>query len=130
MKLKIFLTGLFLIVGFNSFSQARIGFTESQIRSEFYYLSFEEGVTNDGFKYIYTYGDRGAIAYFFDEDGICILTRYMPYTQGDLNYYVEIYNSRYVILSETHWKAYLKNGGIIDIYLITTDDGLTYFEMM
>lgn len=130
MKLKIFLAGLFLIVGFNSFSQARIGFTESQIRSEFYYLSFEEGVTTEGFKYIYANYERGTIAYYFDDTGLCILTRLIPFTQGDLNYLVESFNSKYVIISETQWKAYLKNGGIVNIYLVTNSDGLTYFDMM
>lgn len=130
MKLKIFLTGLFLITCLSGFSQARIGFTESQIRSDLSYLTFTEGVSNEGYKYIYAYADRGVVAYYFGEDGLCMLTRFLPYTQGDLNFYVESYNSKYVIISETHWKAYLQNGGIVDIYLVTNSDGTTFFDMM
>ena len=130
MKLKIFLTGLFLIICLSGFSQARIGYTESQIRSEFSDNTFYEGVSADGYRYISTKSLRGIVVYYFDEDGFCDQTRMIPYTMADLNYLVQLYNAKYVIISDTHWKAYVQGGGILDIYLRTTSDGTSFFYII
>ena len=34
----------------------------------------------------------------------------IPLKQGGLNYFVEDYNSKYVIVSDTEWKFYNQNG--------------------
>ena len=54
--------------------------------------------------------ERVNLLYMFDSEDICKICLLVPDTQGDLNYYVELYNSQYVIVSETEWKMYNKNG--------------------
>jgi len=43
-----------------------------------------------------------------------------------LNAQVEIYNKKYVIISETSWKAYLEGGGLMKINLTYDKDYKIY----
>lgn len=124
----IFLFFTFLILSFTSFSQARIGFNSYVIKSDFYFWTFQSDYTNDGTNtyYIYTNTpERGMWAYYFNSEGICFLCKFFPNTQGDLNYYVENFNNKYVIVSDTEWKMY-NNNGIMNIKL-QFENGLSYF---
>ena len=54
------------------------------------------------------------------------MTAVIPDNQGALNFYVELYNKQYVIVSPTKWKMYSK-GGIANIQLIYPDsDGYCF----
>jgi hypothetical protein len=44
-----------------------------------------------------------------------------------LNAQVENYNKKYVIVSETSWKAYLDGGSIMRINLVYDEENKTYF---
>ena len=63
--------------------------------------------------------------HYFDEENICALTVIAPNDQGDLNYFVELYNSQYVIINPKQWKMYSENGTINTIELIT-NNGTTF----
>jgi len=43
-----------------------------------------------------------------------------------LNAQVEVYNKKYVIVSETSWKAYLEGGGIMKINLTFDEKNKLY----
>jgi hypothetical protein len=46
----------------------------------------------------------------------------IPYLNGQ----VEAYNKKYVIISDTKWKAYLEGGGILNIELTYNDENKLY----
>ncbi len=120
---------LFAFSSLFTMAQAKIGFTEQQIRDSLPFVSFKKGETDNSIRYIVYNNDRAIIAYYFDDFGRCYLTAVLPNTQGDLNYFVEVYNNRYVIISSTEWRAYLKNG-ILKIKLIYPDDNsLAFFQI-
>lgn len=113
----------------NLFAQARLGFKASDIRQEFkdpdYQL--ESGFTSDNIYYITITTSRATVIYYFNEEWICDVCIIIPDDEGSLNYYVEYYNNHYVIISETKWKMYSKEG-ISNIELVFTED-LGYFFM-
>lgn len=97
-----------------SYSQARIGWTESEIKSDFYYWTFETDYSDAGLKYIFTDdAEYAIISYYFNSDGYCTFCAVLPNNRAGLNYYVQAYNSRYVVISDTKWKAYLESGVLI-----------------
>lgn len=120
MKQTILLS-FFILFSILLFSQSRIGYTESEIRSEFYYCKFETGYLDNGTKYIYTDdGNNASVAYFFTANGNCNLTMIFPDSQNALNEYVQIYNNKFVKVSDTQWKAYLDETVLtIDLFFDT-----------
>jgi hypothetical protein len=123
---KIFILLLFVLLRLFVYSQARLGWTETQIRNDFSTVYFTTAYTDDGTKYIYGMYNGSNLAYFFDENGLCDFVVLYPEDQGALNYFVELYNRKYVIISDTKWKAYLTNGGVVNIELKNDDFG-TFF---
>lgn len=112
------LTALLLIAFLSVKSQTRIGYTETEIRKEFYEKTFQSFYTKDGIKVIYWRNNDVEVSYGFDKNtGICNLSMIQPLTQGILNYYVERFNKEYVIVDETHWKWY-SNTSIVNISLV------------
>ena len=123
---KVLLFVTILTLTSTLFCQARIGYTREQIMNEFYYWSFDSGISNDGSSKISTTSyDRGYLIYYFDSYGYCNFCVLAPNTTGDLNYFVQKYNKECVIISETSWKAYTKNG-IIDIQLVYTENSVFF----
>lgn len=128
MKKLILFTGL--IFSFNLvFSQVRMGYTVSQIKSDLGYdLTYEfKSFTYDGATYYYLSfsTDNAMVFHYFtsrDYDAKAIMAKIVPFTQGDLNLYVETYNKQYVIISSTEWKAYMGTG-IMKIKLKYDEEG-------
>ena len=114
--MKKTLTALLLIAFLSAKSQTRIGYTESQIRSEFYEKTFQTLYTQNGNKVIYWRDYDKEVSYGFDNSGLCTVSMIQPFKQGLLNYYVEKFNKDYVIVDETHWKWY-NNSSIVYIRL-------------
>ena len=54
--------------------------------------------------------------YYFDEAGECIRVVEIAFSNEKVNQQVDLFNKKYVSLSETHWKVYLNNGAYMDIY--------------
>lgn len=119
------ITFLFTLV---SFSQVRLGYKSEEIKYEFWQDEYNltEGYTDDDIYYIRIRVDRAYVFNYFNYDEVCFLSIVIPDDQGALNYYVEHYNSQYVIVSSTEWKMYSKNG-IAKIKLIYDGEGGYYF---
>jgi hypothetical protein len=113
---KIILLFLFLLPLFGK-SQAHLGATLQQIKEMYPNKTFETGKTNDGTFYAMTGMSLGVFCYYFDADGITYMCVQFPDDMKALNTQVEIYNKKYVIVSETEWKAYLEGGGRLTITL-------------
>lgn len=127
-EIRYILLFAFLLFCGNAYSQARLGSSLSQIRSEFSadQYQFKTGHLNDGTLYAnVTMSDR-TIIYYFDSDYDCSATAIIPDNQGVLNGMVENYNKQYVIVSSTAWRMY-SNEGICDISLQYPSDGGYYF---
>lgn len=118
----------FVILCMNGFAQARLNSTMTEIREEFsdWRYNLKTGYDRDGDFYISVETDRATVIYFFDNRNLCYITIIVPDDQGALNMYVELYNSRYVILSTTRWRMYTANG-LAEIELVYSDDGSYYF---
>jgi len=111
-----------------TYSQARIGNSIKDIKDEFkdpvYKLT--SGINNYGIDYISVETERASIVYYFNDENICYITIIVPDNQGAINYYVELYNNQYVIVSSTEWKMYSKKG-IAKIKLKFGDDDICFF---
>jgi hypothetical protein len=125
---RTLLTILFAILNVLLFGQARLGTSASDIKSEFGETSYnlKSGYDSDGDYYITVKTERANVVYYFNSAGICTSTIIAPDNQGALNFYVELYNKQYVIVSSTEWKMY-SNGGIASVKLVFPDDGGYFF---
>ena len=126
---KFILSALFVVFSLTVFSQSRLGYTPQDILNEFPPSVFNTVTSydSDGDYYIQIKFDRCFARYYFNAYQKCWLTLITPHTQGDLNWFVENYNKKYVILSNTHWQMY-SNTGISDVRLEYTQDGGYYFQ--
>ena len=108
-------------------AQAHLGATATEIKSNYPEKIFESGITSKGDRYLYTDMDLGTFYFCFDEQtGLTDMCLQIPKNMIALNTQVEIYNKKYVILSETSWKAYLEDGGMINIKLSYSEELKTY----
>lgn len=123
--MKKLLIAAFMFCGTLSYSQARLGSTWLDIYSEFKEYSPETRTTDDGELLMVVSWDKIRNYYYFTDKRQCYRTVIYPTTDGALNGLVEIYNKRYVIVSNTEWRMY-SNGSISSIKLIT-HDGITFF---
>lgn len=103
------------------FGQARIGYSISEITAEFIDYKTESGFTDDLTFYINVPMTGKNTVYYF-KNGYCNFTAVIPINQGALNYIVEQYNSKYVIISDTEWQMYSKDG-ILECQLKFEDFG-------
>lgn len=126
--MKTLMTLLFTTAVTFTFAQARLGSSAADIQQEFRDREYqqESGYDNDGDYYISIQTEKASVFYYFNSERICYLTVIIPNDQGALNFYVELYNSRYVILSSTRWKMYADNG-IADIELVYPKTGGYFF---
>lgn len=125
---KILFIIVFSLFAFLTNAQSRLGYTESQIKSDFSNQTFKTNYTEAGTRYIY-FDDGNILAmYFFDENGICNLCSAYPLRTGVLNYMVEKFNKEYVIIDDTKWKYYTGNV-IIYIQLVDVSGKMTFIFM-
>ena len=99
-------------------AQAHLGSTAGQIKTMHSDNVFYTSYTKEGAKYIYTSMPLGTFFYYLStETGLSNVCVQIPENMVALNAQVEIYNKKYVILSDTSWKAYLEDGGVMKINL-------------
>ena len=117
-----------MLISIFSYSQVRLGSTASEIRQEFPPSVYPttSGWDNDGDYYLRISFAKSTTTYYFNEDGRCYLVHLWPNTQTDLNWYVQLYNQEYVIISDTEWKMYGPNG-ICSVRLIYPPNGGYFF---
>lgn len=103
---------LLMLISVTVFSQARLYSSFDEIKEEFNHPEFHliSGIDEEGDLYINIFTTRTTTMYYFDKDNICIITFIIPDDEGELNYYVELYNKKYTILSEKKWRAYFTDG--------------------
>lgn len=118
---KILLTIALFVLPLITFAQARVNFTEQQIKQEFRNKNIKTDYTKDGIKYLYTGDENVYTFYYINNEGICYSCMMVPQTRGILNWLVEDYNGKYVIVSDTEWKYYSENG-IMYITLTEVED--------
>lgn len=118
-----------LILAFPLFAnaQAHLGETLSGLKSRYPDKYFKIEYASNGTKYTTAEQPFGTFVYYFDkETGLTSFCMQIPKSMTALNAQVEIYNKKYVILSENKWKAYLEGGGILNINLYYEDDIESY----
>lgn len=121
MKKLIF--ALILMLPLIGNAQAHLGSTLTDIKALHPDKEFTVKYTDDGIKYAYASMYYGTFFYYFDkETGLSNLCLQIPDNMTALNAQVEIYNKKYVIISETSWKAYLEGGGLMKINLTYDED--------
>lgn len=106
--MKILYTILLLLLTYSfSNSQARLGSSFKEINSEFsqYEKEFKK---NGDISYLIVYMDDISSIYYFNEDQFCFKTIVMPGNEGLLHYFIEDYNSKFVVVSNSKWKFYTK----------------------
>lgn len=109
-------------------AQSRLGSSVSEVKEEFWESKYKLiGKFNDeNIYYISIETERASVFYWFDDEYICRMCAILPRSQGDLNFYVENYNSKYVVVSTTQWKMY-SEFGIADVTLVYPEEGGYYF---
>jgi hypothetical protein len=122
------LTLLFSTMSLLAFGQARLGSSVEEIKAEFWEDNYnlKSGYDSDGDYFIHIETERAAVTYYFSSDKICTSTFIAPKNQGALNFYVELYNDQYVIISPTEWKMY-SSDGIASVKLIYPEGGGYFF---
>ena len=108
-------------------SQAHIGSTLSDIKAMHSDKIFTTNYTSDGEKYAFADMSLGRFFYYFNtETNLSHFCIQVPNDMKALNAQVEIYNTKYVIISETSWKAYLEGGGMLKINLEYNEEQKMY----
>jgi hypothetical protein len=109
-------------------AQAHLGVSLSDIKAQYPDKVFTIEYTKVGVKHASASMDLGSFGYYFDKvTGLTNLCIQIPHNMTSLNTQVEIYNKKYVIISETSWKAYLEGGGLMKINLIYDEENKFYY---
>ncbi len=110
-------------------SQALIGYTPSQVREKFPDKDWEYYKWGDDDKLlVMTFSTEELIVnYFFNEDNLSLFCTIKPLKQGGLQFLVEKYNNRYVVINSNTWRFYA-DGTVFICKLKTLDDGSFYFQ--
>ena len=108
------------------FAQAHLGETIYGLNHRYPNEELKLEYMTDGVPYTTISHEMGMYFYFFNSNMKTKSCMQIPHSIQDLNAQVEIYNSKYVILSENKWKAYLEGGGIMNITLHYDEDLETY----
>ena len=115
---KLLAVILITLLPFIGRAQAHLGATESEIKSYHQEVTFKIGYTDKNVKYLSGDMAYGTFLYYFDSNNeytnYCVQ---VPYDLKSLNALVEIYNKKYVIVSNSSWKGYLEGGVIMFLNL-------------
>ena len=101
-----------------SYSQEHLGHTEKEIREMHSDKTFDIGYTDDGEKYIGAFMNYGTFYYYFNKE--TELSYFCMQAVDKIHYLnaqVEAYNKKYIIVSDTEWKAYLEGGVLLKVEL-------------
>jgi outer membrane lipoprotein-sorting protein len=127
MKMKKLLFLIIILLPLIGKTQARLGSTLADIKTDYPDKFFKIGYSNSGTKYATCQMNFGTFGYYFDsETGLCNICMQVVDNMEALNAQIEVYNKKYVIISETSWKAYLKDGGLIKIKLTYDNENKFY----
>ena len=116
-KIKKIIFALTLLFPLLGKAQAHLGSTLADLKEFHPDKTFEIDYTTTGTKYAKASMPLGTFVYYFNSEGITVKCLQFPDNMTALNTQVEIYNKKYVIISEKSWKAYLEGGGLLKINL-------------
>lgn len=126
--MKKLLILLIMLVSSNVMSQALIGYTPRQVKDKFPDKEWEYYKWGDNDNLVMTFRtDELVVNYFFNDDNLSLFCTIKPLKQGGLQFLVEKYNNRYVIIDSGTWKFY-SDGTVFICRLKTLDDGSFYFQ--
>jgi len=126
-QMKTLIITLVNLLPLISNGQAHLGSTLSDIKGFYPEKEFSVEYTDDGTKIASAEMPFGTFYYVFNrETGFSDMCLQIPDDMEALNAQVEIYNRKYVIVSERSWKAYLEGGGIMKIDL-EYDEDMKYY---
>lgn len=112
---------------FFAFTQAHLGSSLSDLKTMYPEKTFKIEYADDGTKFTTAEQLLGVYIYYFDkETNLTFLCIQVPNDMEALSAQIEIYNKKYVILSDTTWKAYLEGGTTMNIYLKYQEEYNTY----
>ena len=107
--------------------QAHLGSSFADLKSRYPEKKFKIEYANNGRKYTTADQPYGTFIYYFDgETNLTDFCIQIPNNMAALNAQVEAYNKKYVIVTETSWKAYLEGGGIMNINLSYDEENKLY----
>lgn len=121
--MKKFIFALIVMLPILGKAQAHLGSTIADIKAMYPDKVFKVDYTTSGQKYASAEMYYGTFVYYFDkETGLSNYCIQLPDNMTALNAQVEVYNKKYVIISETSWKAYLERGVILNIKLVYDEE--------
>ena len=125
---KLLLIIFLAISSITAYSQSRLNYSANEIREEFSDSKYnlKSDFDKSGNYYISIVTGNSTVFYYLNAERTCNATFIVPNNQGALNFYVELYNSKYVIVSPTQWKMY-SNNGMCEIKLVYSVNGGYYF---
>lgn len=129
MKKKFLLLSLLFVTSI-FYSQARLGYSYTEIFNEFKSKGIKKEKTDEGESFLFIDDEYVIIHYAFNNKGICNLTRIIPKNDETLKVLIEDYNKKYIVISDTEWKMY-QNKMVSNIrlkYLDFKGKEYTYFE--
>ena len=123
---KIIGVGIMLLCMHTSYSQSRLGYSQSEIYEEFKGdKGFVSGYPQE--RWLSVEVSTALVFFTFNENNVCDVAIISPYTTSDLNYYINRYNAEYKKTSEGHW-VIVAEGYNIYISLQQTEDGVYFFN--
>jgi hypothetical protein len=126
-QMKTLIIAIVILLPFLSNGQAHLGSTFSDIKGRYPGKEFSIKLADDGTKIASADMTFGTFYYVFNQEtGLTVMCLQVPDDMKALNTQVEIYNKKYVIVSDRSWKAYLEGGGIMKIDLEYDEDLKSY----
>lgn len=118
-KLILFLL-ITMSVSLSAQTGVRLGFTLPELKAEFGYSDWVNGVTEEGIVWWSRYVKGTCYMYFFNANQVTYMCVLDPEDMLKAQGWIEFLNKNYVIIDEYHWKQY-KEGYIINAELVWLD---------
>ena len=108
-------------------SQSRLGYSYSEILTEFKpKYEFTTGFSEELGKYLQFNMITASLTYYFNAENLCYTVILLPSSKEDMHAYIEKYNNKFTIISDTEWKMY-GDGVTVTIELIYVEEGGYFF---
>ena len=90
-------------------AQIKIGFTESEIRTQLHHRNLQEGVNNEGIRFIFWENSDVIYGYYFSPEGFCNFTSIISISKEVFNSLYKLFNQG-VLLKKNEWIWSNKDG--------------------
>lgn len=120
-------TLLLLLISTSLNAQAILGYTISEVKRHHSDKYFEFSPGDNGVFMSTQFGCATFVYYIPNGSDVVDACLSYPETQGCTNAFVENYNSKYTVINDKKWLAYLDSGVTMEIELLWDDKGYWYF---